>query len=282
MSKFYKRIFLPLHPNSDVNGIMLEHRYKAELIIKRPLRKDEVVHHKDENKLNNEIENLMVFKDKTHHARYHSCKGKGVFHKDKHNVYTFRKIKLIKHVGSGLVKYYSLKGKKNMLCKNNKKSVNIDYSILKNSIELLLEDHNKKYVSDYYGVTTKTVNKWIRRFGIINKKESETERKIVEEYLKCNNIKHVCNKFSVGNFYVKRILRDNNIEILSSSAPIPVEMYLEDNSFSKIFVSKLEAYTYLKSINATKSSTQGSVTLHINQVIESTREYAYGYKWRLV
>lgn len=47
------------------------HRVVAEEKIGRPLEKGEVVHHKDENKLNNDPDNLEVLESQSEHAKLH-------------------------------------------------------------------------------------------------------------------------------------------------------------------------------------------------------------------
>lgn len=47
------------------------HRVVAEQIIGRPLKAGEVVHHRDENKYNNDPDNLVVFPSQAAHAKYH-------------------------------------------------------------------------------------------------------------------------------------------------------------------------------------------------------------------
>ena len=49
-----------------------EHRVMAEILLGRTLKRGEVVHHKDKNKHNNQIENLMVFKNQSEHIKYHN------------------------------------------------------------------------------------------------------------------------------------------------------------------------------------------------------------------
>lgn len=53
------------------NSDKLVHRYLAEKKLKRKLRKGEVVHHIDRNKLNNSKRNLWVFKNQEEHHRAH-------------------------------------------------------------------------------------------------------------------------------------------------------------------------------------------------------------------
>ncbi|QNJ97015.1 HNH endonuclease [Constantimarinum furrinae] len=49
----------------------LVHRHQAEKMLGRKLRKSEVVHHKDRNKLNNNPNNLWVFPNQAAHDRVH-------------------------------------------------------------------------------------------------------------------------------------------------------------------------------------------------------------------
>lgn len=58
------------HPTAQKNGYILEHRFVAEQMLKRYLRKGENVHHKDGNKLNNQPSNLLVFPTNKDHSVY--------------------------------------------------------------------------------------------------------------------------------------------------------------------------------------------------------------------
>jgi hypothetical protein len=57
------------HPTATEHGAkyILEHRYVMEQHLGRYLDPQEVVHHKDGNKLNNAIENLQLFKSQGEH-----------------------------------------------------------------------------------------------------------------------------------------------------------------------------------------------------------------------
>lgn len=48
------------------------HRVIAEQLIGRSLKPGEVVHHRDENKYNNNPDNLVVFPSQSAHAKYHN------------------------------------------------------------------------------------------------------------------------------------------------------------------------------------------------------------------
>ena len=54
-----------------VNGRVREHRLVVEKVIGRELHTFEVVHHVNEIRDDNRIENLMVFRSNTAHLRYH-------------------------------------------------------------------------------------------------------------------------------------------------------------------------------------------------------------------
>ena len=65
----YYMIRYPEHPNA-VNGFVYEHRLIVEKKLNRYLKKDEVVHHIDGNKLNNDLSNLLIMTN-SEHAKLH-------------------------------------------------------------------------------------------------------------------------------------------------------------------------------------------------------------------
>lgn len=66
----YNYALVPEHPKATKNGYVLEHRIVMENHLDRLLNSDEVVHHIDHNKKNNDISNLQVM-NKLEHLRYH-------------------------------------------------------------------------------------------------------------------------------------------------------------------------------------------------------------------
>ena len=57
-----------------INGkYIAEHRIVAATVMKRGLRKGEVVHHIDRNRKNNKPNNLYVFKSQSEHKAYHQA-----------------------------------------------------------------------------------------------------------------------------------------------------------------------------------------------------------------
>lgn len=71
----YWYIYSPYHPYATKKGYVAEHRLVAEKTIGRFLRDDEVVHHINENKLDNTPENLLVL-TQSEHIRLHANKRK--------------------------------------------------------------------------------------------------------------------------------------------------------------------------------------------------------------
>ena len=67
----YIKIPSPYHPYKDKNGFVQEHRLIVENKLKRFLTPEEVIHHINEDKKDNRIENLMLFKNQKEHQKFH-------------------------------------------------------------------------------------------------------------------------------------------------------------------------------------------------------------------
>ena len=67
----YSYLYYPNHPNSTKSGYILEHRLVMEVYIGRFLEKQEVVHHIDHNKLNNDTNNLILCENQKEHNLLH-------------------------------------------------------------------------------------------------------------------------------------------------------------------------------------------------------------------
>ena len=67
----YEVVYLPSHPRAYSDGYVYEHILIMEQKLNRPLKSEEIVHHKDEDKGNNSPENLIVFATNTDHSTYH-------------------------------------------------------------------------------------------------------------------------------------------------------------------------------------------------------------------
>ena len=77
----YIIVYYPTHPNSTKDGYIMEHHLVMEKHIGRPIRKDEVVHHKNHIRDDNRLENLQLMTFKEHaslHMKERWKKKKGV------------------------------------------------------------------------------------------------------------------------------------------------------------------------------------------------------------
>ena len=67
----YISIYMPEHERAFDNGCVYEHVLVAEQILGRKLKQKEVVHHKDKDRTNNSLDNLMVFQTEEDHIAFH-------------------------------------------------------------------------------------------------------------------------------------------------------------------------------------------------------------------
>jgi hypothetical protein len=85
----YTKVQCPTHPNADGKGYVGVHILAMEEYLGRYLGKDEIVHHRDDNKANNAIDNLELMTDsahRSHHARRGDC-GWAKYHQNQgHNI----------------------------------------------------------------------------------------------------------------------------------------------------------------------------------------------------
>lgn len=168
----YVDVFMPNHHRARSSGNVHEHVIKAEEKIGRLLKKEEVVHHEDENKANNTSDNLYVFKDLANHSRYHKTGLKsfnGVNWESnpelgsKNNPY----VKKCKHCA----KEFKTTFKDSIYCslacrsKVTRKCVRPG----KEKLYELLKDNNFTVVGKMFDVSDNTIRKWCTSYGIPTK-----------------------------------------------------------------------------------------------------------------
>jgi hypothetical protein len=73
----YIHVLRPNHPFCNTHGYVLEHRLIMEKHIDRYLTRDEHVHHKNENRQDNRIENLQIVSP-LEHLQIHGTSGKRI------------------------------------------------------------------------------------------------------------------------------------------------------------------------------------------------------------
>ncbi len=97
----YILIHSPNHPHKNDNSYFLEHRLVMEKYINRYLTKKEVVHHINEIRDDNRIENLMLFKNKGDHKKFHLKKTRDrIIYLNKENLELKKQIKYLKNKSS--------------------------------------------------------------------------------------------------------------------------------------------------------------------------------------
>ena len=72
----YEYAVVKEHPNASLFGYVLHHRVVMENHLGRILNSKEVVHHKNENKKDNRIENLEVVLDRDHNTHHSGSIGR--------------------------------------------------------------------------------------------------------------------------------------------------------------------------------------------------------------
>ena len=154
----YLAIQKPSHPKARIDGYVYIHQLQAEKKLGRQLNEGECVHHIDENKYNNDIDNIMIFKTKSDHTAFHSgCEA---------------------YLDGDV---WAAKIHKNRICpickaniKDNHASMCISCYLKKKSSNIppkeILMDLILKYpmtqIGKMYGVSSNSVKKWCKKYGL--------------------------------------------------------------------------------------------------------------------
>lgn len=158
----YFEIYAPDHHRAKQNGCVDIHILEAEKLIGRPLKDQEVVHHKDLNKHNNSPDNLLVFVDQANHTRFHHT-GKYAETNEAYVVYAPKQY-MDKCILCG--KALKQENKHNQCWEcwtlSRRKVQRPDAETLKQ----LVEQHTIVDVGRMYGVSDNAIRKWCKIYGI--------------------------------------------------------------------------------------------------------------------
>ena len=154
----YLAVQRPAHHKARSDGYVYIHQLQAEKKLGRQLNKNECVHHIDENKYNNDIDNLMIFKTKSDHAAFHSgCE-----------IYLDGDVWVAKMHKNNICPICKTNTKDNhadmcISCYLKKKSSNIPSKEI--LIDLILK-HPMTQIGKMYGISSNSVKKWCKKYDL--------------------------------------------------------------------------------------------------------------------
>lgn len=147
----YLYVYAPRHKMANAAGKVYIHRYVAQEHYGIELTSDMIVHHKDENKLNNDPSNLVIMSYEEHGSHHHGkdciehvCKHcKGIFLSNDENRRFCTKV-----------------------CSDLYKQV---FVITKDSLQELVDNYPISHIAKLLGVSDVAVHKRCKKLGVIKK-----------------------------------------------------------------------------------------------------------------
>lgn len=197
ISNGYYDVYFPEHPNARKNGSVMMQVLVAEEILGRVLEKEEVVHHKDFNRLNNDKNNLMIFASNYDHMNYHSMLKENIkddyilYRKDGvykcELLYVFLNKKNIKFQKHKKLKPCPKCGnmidiKSNLCYKCNGEKARKTERPSKNILKEDIKNLSFVNIGKKYGVSDNTIRKWCKQYSLPNK-SSEIKKLSEEEWI---------------------------------------------------------------------------------------------------
>lgn len=173
----YRVIYMPNHPRAmkskNWNGYIYEHIMLAEKFMKRPLKKNEVVHHLDEDRTNNRTGNIIVL-ERSQHTKLHVWMSDGALGKK-----LPRKNRVNSKNSSKYCLYckFSLQNKQTKYC--SRKCLELHYGNLrpaKNVLRDLITTIPMTRIGLRYNVSDNCIRKWATRYNLDWKTLSQVRR----------------------------------------------------------------------------------------------------------
>lgn len=168
----YKLIYMPDHPSAmtskDWNGFVYEHIYLVEKEMGRVLNNNEVVHHLDGNRKNNNISNLIVL-SRSSHARLHKWIEQGAPYLKEYGEQGVNsgKSKVSKScVVCGITLQYKQVNTCSIECKHTLAHSKSKIPS-KERLAHLLESNSREGIGRLYGVSGNAVKKWQKKYNLL-------------------------------------------------------------------------------------------------------------------
>lgn len=152
----YIEIYFPEHHSAKNHGFVYEHIVVAEKILGRNLKEGEVVHHINQKRTDNSPKNLMVFKTKEDHSRFHKT-GKAIKNDD--GTY-YSPIQNICVDCGKEIDYKAIR------CINCYKKYKMSHLPSKEILIELLKNNSLFAIGKMYGVSGNAVKKWCKKYDI--------------------------------------------------------------------------------------------------------------------
>lgn len=160
--------YSPNHKKATKEGYVYTHILQAEKLLNRKLKDLECVHHIDENKYNNDLNNLMVFKSKSDHTSFHR-NGNAILEGD---VYVCPN-KTLNHK-----KLCPICKTNMMYCNSNmcrecglKKRNNINIKPSKEKLNELIHTLPFTKIGKMYGVSDNAIRRWCIKYNLPSKRK---------------------------------------------------------------------------------------------------------------
>jgi len=148
----YDRFYDPYHPLANKGGLVAYHRHIASIKMGRWLKRQEVVHHINGNKLDNRIENIIVLTLSSHILQHHKERGNYV---SEERICLFCKNTFL--AVKNYNKYCSVK-----CYKQGKRRFNIT----KDELTKLVWEKSCEQIAREYSVTSVAISKRCKLYGI--------------------------------------------------------------------------------------------------------------------
>ena len=158
----YLAVLMPEHHRARKDGYVYLHQLQAERLLGRDLFDGECVHHKDGDKYNNSLDNLLVFKTNSDHVSYHA----GCEIRQDGDVWVS-----LPHKKKTCPVCGGVKGVKADICVNCYKAGKSSHIPSREKLyDLLVLANSLTPIAREYGVSTSAVKKWCIKYDLPYKK----------------------------------------------------------------------------------------------------------------